>query len=106
MAVKELTSYIEKGIIINSVNYPDMDMPREGMFRVCTFHKNVPKMVGGIVNIFAEEDINIENMLNRAKRDYACTFIDVNIEPTAEVITKIKEIPGVIRVRIVLPEAH
>lgn len=101
MAVRELVNFIEKGIISNSVNFPDMDMPREGKYRVCTLHKNIPKMVSGIVNIFGEENINIEDMLNRAKRDYACTLIDMNVEPAKDLIEKIKKIPGVIRVRII-----
>jgi D-3-phosphoglycerate dehydrogenase len=58
-------------------------------------------MVSGIVNIFGEENINIEDMLNRAKRDYACTLIDMNVEPAKDLIEKIKKIPGVIRVRII-----
>ena len=100
MAVEELTRYIEEGVIRNSVNYPHLEMDREGIYRICVLHKNVPKMVGGVTNIFAEADINIENMANRSKKDYAYTVVDVNTKPNDAIIEKIRSIDGIIRVRV------
>lgn len=100
MAVDEMVRYIERGVIKNSVNFPNVDMDREGDYRICVLHKNVPKMVGGVTNLFAEANINIENMANRAKKDNAYTVIDTNTCPDDELINKIKAIEGVSRVRV------
>jgi len=100
MAVDEMTRYIEYGIIKNSVNFPNLDMDREGDYRICVLHKNVPKMVGGVTNIFAEANINIENMANRSKKDNAYTIIDTNTCPREDLIEKIRAIEGVTRVRV------
>ncbi len=100
MAVDEMVNYIEHGIIKNSVNFPNVDMAREGTYRVCVLHKNVPKMVGGITNLFAEANINIENMANRSKKDNAYTVLDTNTCPDDELINKIKAIESVSRVRV------
>ena len=104
MAVDEMTRYIELGTIKNSVNYPYLDMDREGVYRICVLHKNVPKMVGGVTNIFAEANINIENMANRAKKDNAYTVIDTNTCPDEELLNKIRAIEGVVRVRVLVDE--
>lgn len=100
MAVDEMVNYIENGVIKNSVNFPNVDMAREGTYRICVLHKNVPKMVGGITNLFAEANINIENMANRSKKDNAYTVLDTNTCPDDELINKIKAIEGVSRVRV------
>ncbi len=100
MAVDELVNYIENGVIKNSVNFPNVDMAREGEYRICVLHKNVPKMVGGITNLFAEANINIENMANRAKKDNAYTVLDTNTCPDEDLIDKLKAIEGVSRVRV------
>lgn len=100
MAVDEMVNYIENGVIKNSVNFPNVDMAREGTYRICVLHKNVPKMVGGVTNLFAEANINIENMANRSKKDNAYTVLDTNTCPDDELINKIKAIEGVSRVRV------
>ncbi len=100
MAVDEMVNYIEHGVIKNSVNFPNVDMAREGTYRICVLHKNVPKMVGGVTNLFAEANINIENMANRSKKDNAYTVLDTNTCPDDELINKIKAIEGVSRVRV------
>ncbi|NLP46209.1 MAG: phosphoglycerate dehydrogenase [Epulopiscium sp.] len=101
MAVTELKEYLENGNIRNSVNYPECVMPRRGVpYRITINHGNVPNMVGQITTLLAQYHINIEDMLNRSKNNYAYTMLDVADAPTEELIQKIKDIKGVSRVRI------
>ena len=69
MAVSEMTDFIERGIIRNSVNFANLEAAGSGEYRVLILHKNVPKVVNKITNIFAAADINIENLANRSKKD-------------------------------------
>ena len=78
-------------------------MIRNGGCRLCIANKNVPKMVGQITTVLANEDINIANMLNRHKDDIAYNIIDVDEEVTEEQLAKIRGIDGVIKVRLVNP---
>ncbi|NMA83365.1 MAG: phosphoglycerate dehydrogenase [Epulopiscium sp.] len=101
MAVTELKEYLENGNIRNSVNYPDCVMPRRGVpYRLAVNHQNIPNMVGQITSLLAKYHINIEDMLNRSKKDYAYTLIDISNEPTVEIVEKIQAIVGVSKVRI------
>ncbi len=101
MAAKQLIDYIENGNITNSVNMPAISMPRSGNHRVCVIHKNIPNMLTAITGIVAENNVNIENMLNKSRGDYAYTMIDVNVENAAEIDTRISAIEGVVKVRII-----
>ena len=100
MAVKEMADFIEHGAIRNSVNFANLDAPAAGEKRVLVLHKNVPKVVNNITNIFAEANINIENMANRSKKDNAFTAVDIKTEPTAEIIEKIKAVSDIYRVLV------
>lgn len=101
MAAKELIDYIENGNIVNSVNLPEITMPRSGKKRVCVIHKNIPNMLTAITGIFAKDDVNIENLLNKSRGDYAYTMLDIGTDNVDTVAEKIENIEGVIRVRIV-----
>jgi D-3-phosphoglycerate dehydrogenase len=101
MAVNQVKDYLENGNIKNSVNFPEADMPRNGSSRLCIVNKNIPKMVGQITTVLANENINIEEMLNRHHEGLAYNIIDVNQEVTEDQIKKIKSIEGVIRVRTI-----
>jgi D-3-phosphoglycerate dehydrogenase len=98
MAVNQVVDYIENGNITNSVNFPAVSEPRTTQYRVCLIHKNVPNMLAQFATLFANEHINIENMVNKAKGDYAYTIIDTNDSVGAEVFETLE---NVIRVRIV-----
>jgi D-3-phosphoglycerate dehydrogenase / 2-oxoglutarate reductase len=104
MAVDQLKEYIENGVIRNSVNFPETDMPRNGSTRLCIVNKNIPKMVGQITTVLANEDINIEDMLNRHREDIAYSIIDVNQKISEKQVEVLKEIKGVIRVRVISPD--
>ncbi len=101
MAAKQLIDYIENGNITNSVNLPEISMPRSGKHRVCVIHKNIPNMLTAITGIVAENNVNIENMLNKSRGDYAYTMLDVSDADTQAVTDKIAAIDGTIRVRVI-----
>jgi len=104
MAVNQVREYLENGNIKNSVNFPEAEMPRNGSCRLCIVNQNVPKMVGQITTVLANEDINIEEMLNRHHKGLAYNIIDVDQQVTDDQIKKIKSIEGVIRVRTISSE--
>ena len=101
MAARQLIDYIENGNITNSVNMPAISMPRSGKYRVCVIHKNIPNMLTAITGIVAENDVNIENMLNKSRGDYAYTMLDVNVDNTDTIGERIAAIDGVIKVRAI-----
>ena len=101
MAAKELMDYIENGNIVNSVNLPEVTMPRSGERRICVIHKNIPNMLTAITGIFANDGVNIENLLNKSRGDYAYTMLDTAAADVTAVADKIKAIDGVIRVRVI-----
>jgi len=101
MAARQLIDFLENGNIKNSVNLPDVDMARAGVGRVCVVHKNVPNILTQISGVFAAENINIENMLNKSKKDTAYTVLDVSAEITENFYKAICDIDDVIRVRII-----
>lgn len=104
MAVNQLKDYIENGVIRNSVNFPETEMPRNGGTRLCIVNQNIPKMVGQITTVLANEDINIDDMLNRHRDNLAYNIIDVNQKISDKQIEVIKGIKGVIRVRVITSE--
>ncbi|MBQ6553642.1 MAG: 3-phosphoglycerate dehydrogenase [Firmicutes bacterium] len=101
MAARELMDYLENGNITNSVNYPNCSAPRiAGHDRICILHKNVPKILSGATSLFSSKGLNINNMTNNAKGEYAYTIMDA--QPIAEDITEtLKAIDGVIAVRVI-----
>ncbi|KRL42053.1 phosphoglycerate dehydrogenase [Liquorilactobacillus nagelii] len=102
MAARTLRKYLETGNIINSVNFPTIEMPFEAPVRLTLIHQNVPNMVGRITTILADEEINIDNMINRSRDTIAYTVIDTGMI-VESLLKKIKarllQIPEVIRVR-------
>ena len=104
MAAAELIDYIENGNIVNSVNMPNISMPRAGAERICVIHKNVPAVINKITGIVSEANINIANMLNKSKKDFAYTMLDLDENDIAKV-EKIADAIGamdeVVRVRVI-----
>ena len=102
MAVKEVMDFLEHGNIRNSVNYPNCEMGFKGDHaRITILHRNVPNMIGQFTAILAEEGVNIANMTNKSKNQYAYTMIDIENEISADVTKKLNEINEVLRVRII-----
>ena len=100
MVVKQIRDFIETGKIKNSVNYPDCKLEQVSDFRLVIMHQNVPNMVGQISAVLAQENINIAEMLNKSKGDYACSIIDVVDEPSQKAVETIYNIEGVVKVRV------
>ena len=100
MAVKEMKDYLENGNIQNSVNYPNCDMgicSKAG--RVAIFHKNIANLIAKFTSLFGEKGINISDMTNKSKGDFAYTMLDVEAPLTDDIIAALEAIEGVYRVR-------
>ena len=103
MAINELKNFLELGTIKNSVNFPDCNLNYKGDTRLLAANINIPNMVGQIATILAQNKINIASMLNRHKGSIAYNIIDVDGDVPDEVVGKIKEIDGVVMVRVIRP---
>lgn len=101
MAAKELMDYIENGNIENSVNLPAISMPRSGDKRICVIHKNIPNMLTAITSTVAEDNVNIENLLNKSRGDIAYTMLDIDDADYDTIYNMLTAIEGVIKVRII-----
>ena len=100
MAAQELRNYLVNGNITNSVNMPSVSQEWSGIARVCIIHKNVPAMLTKIMTTLSDDNINVENMTNKSKKDYAYTMVDVNTRINDQVADELRAIEGVIRVRV------
>lgn len=101
MAAHELYDYLVNGNIKNSVNFPDATLDRMGVRRLCILHENKPKMLNSFLTIACATGLNVDNMINKAYGSYAYAMIDLSGELTDEQIAQLREIPEVIRVRVV-----
>jgi len=102
MAADQIRDYLEKGNIINSVNFPAAEMDRNGGTRILIANKNIPNMVGQITTVLASENVNIANMLNRNRNEIAYNIIDVDkTDVCTSCIDKLKAIDGVFLVRTI-----
>lgn len=101
MAVKELMDYMENGNIKNSVNYPNCSMGVcSGVCRIAINHRNIKNMIGQFASVLGEADMNISNMANQSKGEYAYSLFDLDTPVTAETVEKIRKIDGVLKVRV------
>lgn len=102
MAVSEMKDYLENGNIRNSVNYPNVDMGVcDAAGRVAIFHKNVTNMIAQFSAAFGDEGINIANLINKSRGEFAYTMLDVETPATDDIVKKLESIDGVLRVRVV-----
>lgn len=100
MAVAQVKDYLENGNITNSVNLPNVNLPFKADSRICIINKNAPKIVGSITSIIADAGLNIEDMINKSRDEFAYTIIDIKGNVTDAIIDQIKNIDGVNRVRV------
>ena len=101
MAARELDDYLKNGNIKNSVNYPNVEMPRSAVARICVLHQNVPSILTKITAAVADEGLNIENMTNKSKGENAYTVLDVSSTPSEDAIARISAVEGINRVRVI-----
>jgi len=100
MIAKQIKDYLENGNIVNSVNFPDARMPRAGEVRIAITHRNIPNMVRQITKAIAEEEANILDMINKSREAFAYTLIDLENEISNTVVENIKQVEGILTVRI------
>ena len=100
MAANELIDYIENGNIKNSVNLPNASMNAVGT-KVCVIHKNVPALIAAMTSEVGNAGLNIENMVNASKKDFAYTMMDVIGDVNDSIVNAITAIDGVIKVRVI-----
>ena len=100
MAAKQLYDYLKNGNIVNSVNLPTARLERMGVCRLCVIHHNVPGMINRILDLITEKNINVEHMINKPRGQYAYTMIDLNDEIYETTANTIRNMPDVLRVRV------
>jgi D-3-phosphoglycerate dehydrogenase / 2-oxoglutarate reductase len=101
MAVDQLREYLEKGNIVNSVNFPDSALVPSGSKRILIANKNIPAIITQITQILADQKINIADMLNKSKGEYAYNIIDIDGTIDNKVIEQLKKIKDIVMVRII-----
>ncbi len=101
MASKQLIDYIENGNIVNSVNYPNCSMPRSTAVRLVILHKNVNNILAQITTTIGNDGINISNLANKSKGEYAVTIVDVDSDVSNKAIEHINKVEDIIKVRVI-----
>ncbi len=99
MVAQQVADFLENGNILNSVNFPNVEMGRESAYRLALSNANVPNMVGAITSALAGAGLNIHNMVNKSKGDTAYTLVDVDSPVTDAVLKQLGSINGVLNVR-------
>ncbi|MCU7810583.1 MAG: phosphoglycerate dehydrogenase [Candidatus Thiodiazotropha sp. (ex Notomyrtea botanica)] len=99
MVAEEVSDYLENGNITNAVNFPMINLPRNGGYRIAVVNSNVPNMVGQISSDLGEDGLNILDMLNKSRDDVAVTLLDVDKEPSQQLLDTLSSIEGVLSVR-------
>ena len=100
MAAQELSDYLKNGNITHSVNLPEVNQPRAGGKRICIIHRNEPGMISQITTLTTEAGLNIENMVNKSKKEMAYTMLDVTGAVDQGLKDRLAAVPAVIRVRV------
>ena len=100
MAAEEMDDYLRNGNIKNSVNMPEVMLDRSGIVRICIIHRNLPGMLTTLMPIFVKDNVNIENMTNKSRGEYAYSVFDLNTEVDESVVRDLESVEGVLRVRV------
>ena len=102
MAVKEIMDYLENGNINNSVNYPNCDMGIcRAAGRITILHRNIPNSLGRFTAAIAADNVNIDGLMNKSRGEYAYTMLDLDQHPSQQVVDHLKQVEGVLRVRVI-----
>jgi len=100
MAAQELRDYLENGNIVNSVNLPAVELPWSGAARVCVIHRNIPNLLAAITGLLGKDNVNVANLTNKSKGEYAYTIVDTDQAVTDAVADELAKVEGVLRVRV------
>ncbi len=103
MAAEQLMDFLENGNVHNSVNYPNTLMRRNGGYRITFVNANIPKVLGTVLSVLADHDMNVIDMVNRSMGNFAYNIIDVENLPDSGVMQAIRTAKGVIRTRLISP---
>ncbi len=102
MAVQQVMDYLENGNIVNSVNYPNCDMGVcQAAGRITILHRNIPNSLGRFTAAIAADNVNIDGLMNKSRGEYAYTMLDFDQHPSQEVVEHLKQVEGVLRVRVI-----
>jgi D-3-phosphoglycerate dehydrogenase len=101
MVAEQIRDYLEHGNIVNSVNFPEVNLPRATDYRLAVVNANRPDMVGQISRVLGQNDINIQHMVNESRNELAYTLMDVDKSVDDDIIQQIKQIDGVLASRVV-----
>jgi D-3-phosphoglycerate dehydrogenase len=101
MAADQLRDFLESGNIRNSVNFPALQLERVSGCRLSVTNENVPRILGSVLSILADEDINVIDMLNKSRDELAYNLIDISTHISDEVLEKMRALEGVINVRLI-----
>lgn len=100
MAVSQLRDYLENGNVKNSVNFPECILPASGQMRITIANRNVPNIIGQFTTVLAGHNVNIADMLNRSRDDYAYNIIDIDSPVDDALVSKLRAVDGVVMVRV------
>ncbi|KAF0810207.1 D-isomer specific 2-hydroxyacid dehydrogenase [Alcanivorax sp. S71-1-4] len=103
MASDQLIEFLEHGNIVNAVNFPTLVLERSGGHRLAVSNRNVPKMLGQLLSVLADANLNVLDMLNRSRDDIAYNLLDLETAPDAAVLARLASIEGVVGVRLLPP---
>jgi D-3-phosphoglycerate dehydrogenase len=101
MAVQQLKDFLENGNIVNSVNFPQTRMRRNVGVRITFSNQNIPRVLGAVLSVLADRNINVIDMVNKSRGDIAYNIIDVETSPGPGALEEIRAAEGVIRLRLV-----
>ncbi len=101
MAADQLMDYLENGNIRNAVNFPATKMARNGGYRITFCNENVPRVLGHVLSLLADRDMNVIDMVNQSREEIAYNIIDVASEPSEELLAAIRAVEGVVAVRAI-----
>jgi D-3-phosphoglycerate dehydrogenase len=101
MAAEQLMDFLENGNIVNSVNYPQTRMVRNGGYRITFANENVPRVLGTVLSVLADHDVNVIDMVNKSRNEMAYNIIDVETRPSQEIVDAISNAEGVMHVRVI-----
>ena len=100
MVADQLIDFLENGNIKNSVNFPNIALERNGGFRIAFSNRNVPKMLNQVLSVLADRELNVIDMINKSRDEVAYNIIDIDKEPSEDLVQALEAIDGVIKVRI------
>ena len=100
MVADQLIDFLENGNIKNSVNFPNIALERNGGFRIAFSNRNVPKMLNQVLSVLADRELNVIDMINKSRDEVAYNIIDIDKEPSEDLVQTLEAIDGVIKVRI------